>query len=90
MRIYDQVSLRDHVKSDRFQRRDYSADSVIERSILFVPRAQLKQFFRSIQQGKRQHQLSITVSKSSADFLELAIYKCFDRLYFCFRSRTPY
>ncbi len=82
MRIYDQVSLRDHVKSDCIQRSDYRTDSAIYKSILLSPGAKLKQFFRGIQQSQRQYQLSITTSKSATDLLKLSIYKGFDRLNF--------
>jgi hypothetical protein len=52
-RIYDQVSLRDHVKSDCFQNRNHAADSVTYRGILFLPGAEFKQLFRRIEQGQR-------------------------------------
>ena len=89
-RIYDQVSLRDHVKSDRFQRSDYRTDSAIDKRILLLPGAKFKQFFRGIQQGQSQHQLRITISKSASDLLKLSIYKLFDRFYFRLGSGTPH
>ena len=89
MRIYDQVSLRDHVKSDRFQRGDYCTDSAIDSSILLLPGAKLQQFFRGIQQSQRQNQLSITTAENAADILKLFIYKGFDRLHFRLGSGTP-
>jgi len=89
MRIYDQVSLRDHVKSDCFERRNEPAYFAIGSSILLSPGAKLKQFFRGIQQRKRQYQLRIPTTKSTADFLKLSIYKGFNRLYSRFGSRAP-
>jgi len=82
MRIYDQVSLRDHVKSGCFQRRDGCGNSAIDSSIIFSPSTKFKQLFRSIQQSQRQYQLGIATLKSGADILELSIDKGLDRLTF--------
>jgi hypothetical protein len=89
MRIYDQVSLRDHVKSKCFQRSDHRGDSAIGSSILLMPGAKFKQLFRGIQQSQRQDQLGITVFERAADLLKFPIYKGFNRLYSRSGSRAP-